>query len=58
MNVEAHGYFFCGSGKLFVGESVCRVLFEGYELGVFCKGFDVECSGSPYDYGDYFDVRF
>ena len=48
--------FFCGSREMFVSESVWRFLFEGYELGNFCKGFDVEWSGSAYDYGNYSDV--
>ena len=52
MDVEGHDYSFCGYGELFVGESVWRFLFVGYELSDFCKGFDVECSGSAYDFGD------
>ena len=57
MDVEGHGYFFCGSRELLVSESVWRIHFEGYELGDFCKGLDVECSGFA-DYGDYFNVFF
>ena len=56
MDVEGHGCFLCGSRELFVGKSVWRFLFVGYELGDFCKGFDVECSVSAYNHGDYFDV--
>ena len=48
--------FFCRSWELFVSKSVWRFLFEGDELSDFCKGFDVECSCSAYDYGDDFDA--
>ncbi len=50
--------FFCGSKELLASESIWRFPLEVYELGYFCKGFDVGFSGSVYDYGDYFDVCF
>ena len=58
MDVEGHVHFFCRPSELFVSKSVWRFLFEGDELGDFCKGFDVECYRSAYDYGDYFDICF
>ena len=41
MVVEGHGCFFCRYRELLVDKSVLRFLFEGDELGDFCKGFDV-----------------
>ena len=58
MGVEGRGLFFLGSRESLVSESVWRSLFEGDELGGFCKGFDVQCTGSAYDYGYYFDTCF
>ena len=55
---EGHGYFFRGSMELFVGESVEWFLFEGYELGDFCKSLDVECSIYAYDYENYLMPAF
>jgi hypothetical protein len=51
VDVEGHVNFFRGSRELFVSDSVWWSLFEGYELGIFCKSLDVECSSSAYDYG-------
>jgi len=58
VDMEGHVLFFCRSRELFVGKSVWRFLFEGDELGDFCKGFDVKCSYYVDDYWDNVYICF
>jgi len=58
VDVEGHGYSFRGSREMFLCEGVWWLLFEEYEMGNLRKSLDVGCSGSAYDYRDYFDAGF
>ncbi len=58
MYVECHSDSFSCVRKLFVGEFVWRILFERDKLGDFCKGLNMEGSGSANDDWDDLDVRF
>ena len=58
VDVEGHGFFWGRFRELVVGKSVRWFLFAQDELGDFCQSFYVECSCSPYNYGDDIDICF